>query len=55
MDCIVFKYPVGDLLVDGYIMKPKGQKNLPVLIFNRGGNGRYGAVNFAVMLFTLFQ
>lgn len=54
IDCIVFKYPVGSLTVSGYVMKPKGQTDLPVLIYNRGGNGRYGAVVFGAMMANLF-
>lgn len=54
IDCTVFKYPVGNLTVSGYVMKPKGQTDLPVLIYNRGGNGRYGAVVFGAMMANLF-
>lgn len=54
MECITFKYSVEDVIVEGYLMKPKGQDNLPVLIYNRGGNGRYGAVVFGVMMSSLF-
>ena len=54
IDCAMFKYPVGNLTVSGYVMKPKGQTDLPVLIYNRGGNGRYGAVVFGAMMAKLF-
>ncbi|GLR72086.1 alpha/beta hydrolase family protein [Agaribacter marinus] len=54
LECIVFKYKVDDLLVDGYLIKPKGQNDLPLLIYNRGGNGRYGAVIFASLMSNLF-
>ena len=54
IECEVFKYPVGNLTVSGYVMKPKGQADLPVLIYNRGGNGRYGAVVFGAMMANLF-
>jgi hypothetical protein len=55
MDCITFKYPVGDLLVDGYLIKPKGQKNLPIIVYNRGGNSRYGAMVFGSIFNSLFS
>ncbi|MGO4894126.1 alpha/beta hydrolase family protein [Flavobacterium sp. W21_SRS_FM6] len=35
-------------------MKPKGQTDLPVLVYNRGGNGRYVAVVFGSMMASLF-
>lgn len=54
IECTVFKYPVGNLTVSGYVIKPKGQTDLPVLIYNRGGNGRYGAVVFGAMMANLF-
>ena len=54
IECSVFKYPVGNLTVSGYVMKPKGQTDVPVLIYNRGGNGRYGAVVFGAMVANLF-
>jgi dipeptidyl aminopeptidase/acylaminoacyl peptidase len=54
IDCITFKYKVDDLIVDGYLIKPKGQKHLPVLIYNRGGNGRYGSMVFGSMFNSLF-
>ncbi|MEP0177813.1 MAG: prolyl oligopeptidase family serine peptidase [Paraglaciecola sp.] len=54
LECITFKYKVDGVFVDGYLIKPKNQENLPVLIYNRGGNGRYGAVVFGAMLNNLF-
>lgn len=54
IECTVFKYPVGNLTVSGYVMKPKGKTDLPVLIYNRGGNGRYGSVVFGAMIAKLF-
>lgn len=54
VDCIIFKYKVDNIMVDGYFIQPKGKQDLPILIYNRGGNGRYGAVNFASMMRTLF-
>lgn len=54
IDCVIFKYKVGDILVDGFFIQPKGKKNLPILVYNRGGNGRYGAVHFTSMFRQLF-
>jgi len=55
LSCSTFKYQVGDKEVHGYIIKPKFMdKKLPVLIYNRGGNGEYGAVVFGSMMRNLF-
>ncbi|MFT5923332.1 MAG: hypothetical protein ACI9LE_000311 [Paraglaciecola sp.] len=47
MNCIRFKYPVGNLLVDGYQIKSNGQKNLSILIYNHGVNDRYSTMILA--------
>lgn len=54
MDCITFKYKVDELIVDGYLIKPKAQENLPILIYNRGGNGRFGSMVFGSLFNKLF-
>jgi len=55
LSCSSFKYQVDDKEVDGYIIKPKANGNkLPVLIYNRGGNGEYGSVVFGSMMHNLF-
>jgi dipeptidyl aminopeptidase/acylaminoacyl peptidase len=49
LECVDFKYTVDQLTVAGYYLKPKtaGEQKLPVVIFNRGGNARFGSVVFA--------
>ncbi len=55
LTCSTFKYQVGDKQVHGYIIKPKFTgKKLPVLIYNRGGNGNYSSVVFGSMMHNLF-
>lgn len=55
LECQTFKYQSGDALVNGYIIRPKNSdRKLPVIIYNRGGNGNYGSVNMARMLGDLF-
>jgi len=55
LSCSWFTYQVDGNEVYGYIIKPKSNaKKLPVLIYNRGGNGRYGAVVFGSMMHNLF-
>ncbi len=53
LDCNFITYPVGDLTIRGIYVRPKDHddKDLPVLIVNRGGNGPYRAWNFS----RLFQ
>lgn len=53
--CITFEYPVDGHQVKGFAIKPKQtDKPLPVLVFNRGGNGNYGGVVFGTMMAQLF-
>ena len=55
LSCSTFKYIVDGKIVKGYIIKPKLAKNkLPVLIYNRGGNGNFGGVVFGSMMRNLF-
>lgn len=51
LDCQTFTYTVDGIPVQGWMIKPKQhQGKLPVLIYNRGGNGGYGSI---VMGFAL--
>ncbi|MDF2180075.1 prolyl oligopeptidase family serine peptidase [Aliiglaciecola sp. CAU 1673] len=56
LDCQVFNYLVDDVLVRGYSVAPKAKPNeiLPVLLYNRGGNGLYGSLNFGYLMRNLF-
>ncbi len=54
LDCEYFQYQVDGIDVFGYVIKPKGQTNLPIVINNRGGNGNFGAVVMANMMETYF-
>lgn len=55
LDCRTFEYEVDSHLVRGFVIKPKATTaNLPVLIYNRGGNGNYGGVVFGSMMHNLF-
>jgi dipeptidyl aminopeptidase/acylaminoacyl peptidase len=55
LDCSTFEYEVDSLMVKGYVIKPKlAEKKLPVLIYNRGGNGNFGGVVFGSMMHNLF-
>jgi dipeptidyl aminopeptidase/acylaminoacyl peptidase len=55
LSCNTFIYKVDGNDVFGYIIKPKtNSKKLPVLVFNRGGNGNFGGVVFGSMMNNLF-
>ena len=55
LDCRKFEYKVDTHYVKGFVIKPKmAMKKLPVLIYNRGGNGNYGGVTFGTMMGHLF-
>lgn len=49
LDCHAIRYESDGLIILGWMVAPKqtAQKKLPVVIFNRGGNGGFGAVKFA--------
>lgn len=50
VSCVTFRYKVEDVWVNGYAIKLKTVKKLPVIVYNRGGNGSYGSVGFAAMI-----
>ena len=55
LSCRTFQYPVDGHLVSGFVIKPKtSEKDLPVLVYNRGGNGDFGKVVFSSMMRNLF-
>ncbi|MCF2909507.1 prolyl oligopeptidase family serine peptidase [Pseudoalteromonas sp. DL2-H2.2] len=55
LSCQTFTYHVDGRDVAGYVIKPKHvNEKLPVIIYNRGGNGNYGAVVFGSMMANLF-
>lgn len=49
VNCTDFLYQVDGHTIDGFYLAPKTQadKPLPVIIFNRGGNGAFGRLKFA--------
>lgn len=49
LNCTDFLYQVDGHTIDGFYIAPKVQadKPLPVIIFNRGGNGAFGRLKFA--------
>ncbi len=48
VECSDFTYRVDGINVEGYYLKPREhQGKLPVIVFNRGGNGSYGNMVFA--------
>lgn len=55
LTCQTFVYLVDGIKVKGFIIQPKStSKKLPVVIYNRGGNGDFGAVTFGSMMHNLF-
>jgi dipeptidyl aminopeptidase/acylaminoacyl peptidase len=55
LSCINFSYSVDGNRIKGFAIKPKTAKGkLPVLIYNRGGNGNFGGVVFGSMMHSLF-
>ena len=56
LKCSEFTYQVDGVNVKGYYAHPINakKKELPVLIYNRGGNGYFSAVNFASQMKNIF-
>ena len=59
LECSNFIYSVDGHPVKGFLISPKhhptnSHAKLPVIIFNRGGNGNFGAVKFSTMFNKLF-
>ncbi|RYV03355.1 peptidase [Shewanella sp. OPT22] len=55
LSCRNFKYTVDGNIVKGFIIKPKQtEESLPVLVYNRGGNGNYGSMVFGNLFNSLF-
>ena len=54
MICETMLYASGEGKVSGFVIKPKHiDDKLPVVVYNRGGNGAYGRVNMADKLKAL--
>ncbi len=57
IDCRWFEYPVDDLVVRGFVVKPVSApppSGWPVVIFNHGGNADIGEVRFPYIAAVLF-
>lgn len=55
LSCITFNYRSDEGVVEGILIKPKNiEGELPVIIYNRGGNGKYGRIIMAGMYSSLF-
>jgi len=56
LSCVTFSYLVDGNTVKGYAISPKSKtlSKLPVLVYNRGGNGDFGGVVFGKMMLDLF-
>lgn len=57
IECIDFTYQVDGFTVAGFYLKPKliDDKNLPVIIYNRGGNGFFGTTKFITKIDKLAE
>ena len=54
-DCHVVTYDSGGHTVSGYVVRPKGDDadRLPLLVYNRGGNGAFGRLDALQLFQTL--
>jgi dipeptidyl aminopeptidase/acylaminoacyl peptidase len=56
INCYLFSTRINEFVVPAYYAAPKNvniDKKLPVIIFNRGGNGRYRSLNFGELMQTI--
>lgn len=56
LNCYLFPTQIDDVVVPVYYSAPKdvaSKSKLPVIIFNRGGNGKFGAINFGHLMRTI--
>lgn len=56
LECSAITYESDGLTISGWMMVPKGKPDTkyPVLIYNRGGNGSFGALDFALLMTNVF-
>lgn len=56
LDCSAITYENDGLTISGWMVVPKGKpgSRFPVLIYNRGGNGSFGALDFALLMSNVF-
>lgn len=52
VDCRMVAYESDGVTVPGFVLMPRdaGGRKLPLLVYNRGGNGSYGAITFAAAM-----
>lgn len=57
LHCELFVYDVGGVKTKGYLILPKAApaKSLPVLVYNRGGNGKTGSLVFMNVMSQLMS
>ncbi len=56
LDCQRFQYLVGDITVEGFSIRPASSPDgeLPVIIYNRGGNAAHSRLEFRTLFQRLF-
>lgn len=54
LECAFFRYEVDGFQIGGYLVAPKGQDQLPIILFNRGGTADYGRMNFSGLYLSTF-
>lgn len=55
LKCEFFTYSVDGIEVDGFIVHPVNATGLPTVIYNRGGNGAFGAMTFMQLFKDVFD
>lgn len=55
LTCQSIRYEHDGVPVIGYFVAPKDAKKLPTIVYNRGGNGNFGAMVFTQMFNDLFE
>ncbi len=53
--CRFFAYKVDEYEIGGFLVAPRAAKNVPAIIFNRGGTATFGQLTFAGLYANVFD
>lgn len=54
LECAFFEYQVDGFTIGGFLIAPRSDAELPVILFNRGGTAEYGRMDLAGLFLSTF-
>lgn len=54
LHCAFFEYEVDGFTIGGFLVAPRDQADLPVILFNRGGTAEYGRMDLSGLFLNVF-